>query len=197
MLLLVNRGEMLDTESQASYAEWSWPLKATGWFAHFGVLVPLAVIGVWATWADRRRLAIFYALTIAYAASVVLFYVFARYRFPLVPMLIILAAAGLSTLTALSIGIGREERNHGTPAPAAMRARGQVNPRASIIVRNALGVGPQRHWKSACGHAEPRTSESEARHQRKFAAGVGPRRQWKKLADSRELPTRLGERRWP
>ena len=34
---------------------------------------------------------------------------------------------------------------------------------------------------SACGHAEPRTSESEARHQRKFAAGVGPRRYWKKV----------------
>jgi len=29
----------------------------------------------------------------------------------------------------------------------------------------------------ACGHAEPRTCESEARHQRQFAAGVGPRRQ--------------------
>ena len=28
-----------------------------------------------------------------------------------------------------------------------MRARGPVNPRANIIVRNALGVGPQRHWK--------------------------------------------------
>ena len=98
VLLLVNRGEMLDTESQASYAEWSWPLKATGWFAHFGVLVPLAVIGVWATWADRRRLAIFYALTIAYAASVVMFYVFARYRFPLVPILLVFAAAGLSAI---------------------------------------------------------------------------------------------------
>jgi molybdopterin-dependent oxidoreductase alpha subunit len=30
---------------------------------------------------------------------------------------------------------------------------------------------------SACGHAEPRTSKSEARHQRKNAPGVGPRRQ--------------------
>ena len=30
---------------------------------------------------------------------------------------------------------------------------------------------------SARGHAEPRTSGSEARRQRQFAAGVGPRRQ--------------------
>ncbi len=36
-----------------------------------------------------------------------------------------------------------------------------------------------RPVSSACGHAEPKTSESEARHQRQFAAGVGPRRQWK------------------
>jgi hypothetical protein len=34
---------------------------------------------------------------------------------------------------------------------------------------------------SACGHAEPRTCESEARHQRKFALGVGPQRQCKKV----------------
>jgi tetratricopeptide (TPR) repeat protein len=102
ILLLVNAGEMLDTESQASYAEYSWPLKATGWFTHFGVLVPLALVGVWATWADRRRLAIVYALTLAYAASVVMFYVFARYRFPLVPMLIVFVAPGvLSVISSL------------------------------------------------------------------------------------------------
>ena len=43
--LLVNRSEMLDTESQESYAEWSWPLRIGGWIGHFGVLVPLAVLG--------------------------------------------------------------------------------------------------------------------------------------------------------
>jgi RNA polymerase sigma-70 factor, ECF subfamily len=34
---------------------------------------------------------------------------------------------------------------------------------------------------SACGHASPRTSESEGEHQRKNALGVGPQRQWKKV----------------
>ena len=38
---------------------------------------------VWATWPQRKRLWILYAMAIAYAASVVMFYVFARYRFPL------------------------------------------------------------------------------------------------------------------
>ena len=46
VLLLVNRTEMLDTESQESYAEWSAPLAVGGWIGHFGLLVPLAVLGL-------------------------------------------------------------------------------------------------------------------------------------------------------
>jgi tetratricopeptide (TPR) repeat protein len=94
VLLLVNRDEMLDTESQQSYAAWSAPLRLLGWFGHFGVLVPLAVLGVIVTWPDRRRLGIVHALAITYALSVVMFYVFARYRFPLVPFLLLFAVAG-------------------------------------------------------------------------------------------------------
>jgi tetratricopeptide (TPR) repeat protein len=93
--LLSNATEMLDTESQETHAEWSWPLRIGGLVGHFGVLVPLAVLGVVLTWPMRSRLWIVYAMTIAYAASVVLFYVFARYRYPLVPLLIAFAAGGL------------------------------------------------------------------------------------------------------
>jgi Tfp pilus assembly protein PilF/4-amino-4-deoxy-L-arabinose transferase-like glycosyltransferase len=93
--LLWNATEMLDTESQEAHAEWSLPLRALSFVGHFGVLVPLAVLGAFVTWPMRRRLVIVYALTIAYAASVVLFYVFARYRYPLVPMLMLFAAAGV------------------------------------------------------------------------------------------------------
>ena len=91
--LLFNRSEMIDTEAQESYAEFSTPLRVLGWFTHFGILVPLAVIGLIATWADRRRLWIIYALMFTYAASVVMFYVFARYRYPLVPLLLLFATA--------------------------------------------------------------------------------------------------------
>ena len=84
-LLLVNRTEMLDTESQESYAEWSTPLRIGSIVGHFGVLVPLAAIGLIWTWPDRRRLWVLYALAGAYAASVVLFFIYARYRYPLVP----------------------------------------------------------------------------------------------------------------
>ena len=96
VLLLINRDEMLDTESQESYATYSLPLRALGWFGHFGVLIPLAALGLIVTWTDRHRLWIVHALALTYAASVVMFYVFARYRFPLVPFLLLFAIAGLS-----------------------------------------------------------------------------------------------------
>lgn len=96
--LLFNAAEMLDTESQESYAEWSLPLRLGGVIGHFGVLVPLAVFGLIVTWPERRRLWLLHALAVAYAASVVMFFVFARYRYPLVPFLLLYAAAGLARL---------------------------------------------------------------------------------------------------
>jgi tetratricopeptide (TPR) repeat protein len=96
--LLWNATEMVDTESQESYAGWSTPVGLLAHVGHFGILVPLAAFGVWATWSRRKRLWIVHAMAIAYAASVVMFYVFARYRFPLVPFLVLFASAGLASL---------------------------------------------------------------------------------------------------
>jgi tetratricopeptide (TPR) repeat protein len=99
-LLLFNATEMLDTEAQESHAEWSWPLRVGGWFGHFGVLAPLALVGLVLSWNDRRRLSVLYIMLAAYAASVLMFYVFARYRLPLVPLLLLFAAAGLTEVVA-------------------------------------------------------------------------------------------------
>jgi tetratricopeptide (TPR) repeat protein len=98
--LLWNRTEWLDTESQESYEEWSPLLRTAARAGHFGILVPLAVLGVFVTWRDRARVAVYYLMALTYAASVVMFYVSARYRLPLVPFLILFAAAGLSSLPA-------------------------------------------------------------------------------------------------
>ena len=65
-VLLWNATEMLDTESQYSYAEWSAPIRFAGSVGHFGILVPLALFGVWVTWPERARLRILFALVIAY-----------------------------------------------------------------------------------------------------------------------------------
>src|SRR5213592_10525 len=99
--LLVNATEMVDTEDQESYAEWSAVLRLLGPVTHFGVLVPLAFAGMLATWSGRSRLWVLYALLIVYALSVVFFFVFARYRYPLVPLLILFAAGGLAAIAEI------------------------------------------------------------------------------------------------
>jgi tetratricopeptide (TPR) repeat protein len=92
--LLWNAGEMLDTESQETYEDHSPLLRVLAIVGHFGVIVPLALVGLVTAWPDRRRLWPLLAMFAAYAASVVVFYVFARYRFPLVPFLLLFAALG-------------------------------------------------------------------------------------------------------
>ncbi|MCC7126869.1 MAG: tetratricopeptide repeat protein [Acidobacteria bacterium] len=98
--LLINRVEMLDTESQQTYEEWSPVLRLLAPIGHFGVLMPLAALGLWVLWPDRRRLWPVLAMAAAYAASVIVFYVFARYRFPLVPFLLVFASAGVTGAAA-------------------------------------------------------------------------------------------------
>ena len=92
--LTFNAVEVIDTESQYAHAEHSVPLAATGWLTHFGLLVPLAAVGLTVTWPNRRRLLPLYLMLGLYAASVIAFYVFARYRYPLAPFLVLFAAAG-------------------------------------------------------------------------------------------------------
>src|SRR5262245_31257601 len=96
--LLGNATEMVDTEDQATYAEWSLVLSFLGPVTHFGVLVPLAFAGMLASWTHRSRFGILYALLVTYSGSVLMFFVFARYRYPLVPMLMLFAAPAVVIL---------------------------------------------------------------------------------------------------
>jgi tetratricopeptide (TPR) repeat protein len=95
-LLLVGALELVDAEDQYLVATYSPVLRAAGWVSHFGVLAPLAVLGAFVTWRRRRELWWLYAAIAAYTASVLLFYVVARYRYPLVPLLALLAGAGVA-----------------------------------------------------------------------------------------------------
>jgi len=96
--LLANRSELIDTESQDSYEEWSPLLRIAAYIGQFGLLAPVAVLGLVVVWPDRRRWWLYYAMAAAFALSVVLFFVSARYRLPLVPFLMLFAAAGLALL---------------------------------------------------------------------------------------------------
>ncbi|UCF32494.1 MAG: tetratricopeptide repeat protein [Phycisphaerales bacterium] len=87
--------EAYDTEDYYLYQEWSWLLRVFDKVFHFGVLCPLAVLGVALTWRRWRELWLLYGWLVLTTLAVAAFVVFARYRFPLVPVLIMFAAACL------------------------------------------------------------------------------------------------------
>ncbi len=94
-LLVWNAREFEDSEDLESYCDGSRLLAALYHGLHFGVICPLAAFGLCLTWTDRRRLWLLHALMVAISVSLALFFVFARYRLPLVPILVLFAAVGL------------------------------------------------------------------------------------------------------
>ena len=96
--LVWNAAELPDTEGIEAYTERSPPLRALAAMFGFGLVAPLALLGAVATRADWRRLWILYGSVLLLAASVALFYVFARYRYTLVPVLMLFAGAGAIAL---------------------------------------------------------------------------------------------------
>ncbi len=101
-LMVLNDYEVADVESMAVYADASWALGGLGTLWRFGVLVPLAAIGIWAVRATWRRYWILWAMTASMIVAVAVFFVLGRYRFPLVPLLIPFAARGvIGTVTCV------------------------------------------------------------------------------------------------
>ena len=94
-LLVWNAREIEDSDDFYIYQQWSWLLWVFGWINHFGILTPLAAVGLWLSRSQWRRLWLLYAMTFSLAFSVTIFYVFGRYRFPVVPLLALFAGAGV------------------------------------------------------------------------------------------------------
>jgi tetratricopeptide (TPR) repeat protein len=93
--LVWNAREIEDSDDFYIYRQWSSLLSVFSRLNHFGVLAPLAAVGLLLSVGQWRRLWLLYAMILALATSVTLFYVFGRYRFPLVPLLVVFAGAGL------------------------------------------------------------------------------------------------------
>jgi Tfp pilus assembly protein PilF len=103
VLLTFNAAELPDTESIAAYADYSRILKGLIWL-NLGVMLPLAVFGGWVHRAGWRRLLVLYGMLAGLAVAVALFYVVARYRHPIVPIVLLFSAAGLSGLLDMRLG---------------------------------------------------------------------------------------------
>lgn len=99
-LLTFTAKEVVDTESIEAYSDYSLLLRILFWFS-LGIILPLAVLGVWLTRNEWPRLWILYAMFAGLAIAVAIFYVVARYRYPLAPIVMMFAAAGVSGIPRL------------------------------------------------------------------------------------------------
>lgn len=100
-LLFWNALEVMDTEDLGTHAGHSAVLRGTRFAFHFGLLAPLALVGLWAFRSRWREFGIFLGILGVYTLSVALFFVIGRYRYPLVPILALFAGAGAVHLATL------------------------------------------------------------------------------------------------
>ncbi|HLN85376.1 MAG TPA: tetratricopeptide repeat protein [Candidatus Limnocylindrales bacterium] len=100
-LMVWNAREVEDSDDFYIYSKWSLVLTILGWITHFGVLAPLAALGIWVSRRQWRGLWLLYAMILSLALSVAIFYVFGRYRLPLVPLLTLFAGAAIPELMTL------------------------------------------------------------------------------------------------
>jgi Tfp pilus assembly protein PilF len=92
-LLFFNRFEISNNKHISHFSAlspWLPPLE----YLDFGILLPLALLGVWVLWR-QPTVKILAGLIVFYAGSVVLFFITSRFRMPVVPWLSLLAAVGL------------------------------------------------------------------------------------------------------
>lgn len=61
----------------------------------FGLLMPLALVGMIHAWKERNKLILLYLFVIGYLPTVVLFLVTARHRLPVIPFLILFATVAI------------------------------------------------------------------------------------------------------
>jgi 4-amino-4-deoxy-L-arabinose transferase-like glycosyltransferase len=105
LLYSVNTTELIDTDDQYTWQEFSPLLWLLSPLFQFGTLATLAACGFWQQRRRWRELGIFSMMLAVFQLTLVLFFVFGRYRFPMVPLLVIFAAPGVAELAVLG-------RNH-------------------------------------------------------------------------------------
>lgn len=93
--LTFNRQELIDTEDQYTVAQVSPILLCADTVFNFGLLVPLAIIGMIVTRSRWQRLWVLYLIMLSFAVTVIAFFVFGRYRFPLAPVMMLFVGPAL------------------------------------------------------------------------------------------------------
>jgi hypothetical protein len=102
-------------------------------FGTFGLVAPFGLLGLVVSLRERRRLTTLYVLLFGYMATVMLFFNFARFRVPVVPILAIFAAAGLIASWGFL-------RRLGAFLSALLRRAGDLSERARALVPGRAGA---------------------------------------------------------
>lgn len=113
LLLTINADEISDSESIEAYALGSRILRSLRWL-DFGMLLAVGILGACVTRERWPAIGLIAASAVAFALSVAIFFVFDRYRYPLVPFVLVFAGAGIARLTlrgafrtrAVQLGLG-------------------------------------------------------------------------------------------
>ncbi|MDZ4773532.1 MAG: tetratricopeptide repeat protein [Planctomycetota bacterium] len=93
--LLVNWFEVPDAEDQYFYEKHEPFQGFVSRFIHLGIILPLCAAGLVLGWPRRRDLGVLALLLAVLCTGVVMFYVMGRYRYPIVPIVIVFAALAL------------------------------------------------------------------------------------------------------
>ena len=91
--LLLHRYEVPDNEDLPFWSRYSPWLRFNP--VRFGLLGPLALVGLVLGWSRRRQVSLLYLVLGGYLLSIALFFVLGRYRMPAVSLLLIFAAGAL------------------------------------------------------------------------------------------------------
>lgn len=94
--LSINRIEAIDTDDIYFYELFSAPLRILNSFWNFGLLLPLAVAGIVMTRHRWRNLMPLNLMIAGLLAGLIIFYVVARYRHAMIPLLVVFAGAAVA-----------------------------------------------------------------------------------------------------
>ncbi len=94
LLLFWDSYELANNKDIYYFGCMSGVFRGLSWL-HFGVAAPLAALGLWALRRRRKRAALLLLFIASYSGTVILFFVNARFRLPVVPPILVLSAAGL------------------------------------------------------------------------------------------------------
>ena len=92
--LMINYYEVPDSEDFYFYRQYSSILSLP--LIPFGIICPLAFLGMLLLIKDYKKYSLLYVLVIANFVSVIIFYIFSRYRLPIVPLFIIFSSYAIN-----------------------------------------------------------------------------------------------------